>query len=408
MRMEAHSLPLAESERPRLLPDRVRHADAAEVVRERGAPHESHGSSRETHAPGGCFGELGHTRRVLAEPGRLEPGERGDRREGGVELLACDPHLRKRLDLEGLLPHPRLVQVGKKVVEILQGEAGEARVVRGACSTFDDGPRLLRARGGEEERDVPPDVQETHRQRNLVAAGVREPASVPAREDVLERCLDARTELEPPGEPLRHLAHRCERLTRPRCGVGDGVLDERVADLRLAANAYVRTVERKHLSGVDRVDEEERRSVRNVVAEQLRRLVPVRRAPGRVEKRDVVRVEELLRGRSGELAQTDGQHGRAQGVLQRLPGAEVGGERQGADHLGSTDRLLACRQYSCDRSGILRRHVDTLLPYVGRSQRRPTVAPAASTSIRRAAASVGSPGIVCMSPQTATIHPAPV
>ena len=86
-----------------------------------------------------------------------------------------------------------------------------------------------------------------------------------------------------------------------------------------------------------------------------------------MQKRDVVRVEELLRGRSGELAQTDGQHGRAQGVLQRLPGAEVGGERQGADHLGSTDRLLACRQYSCDRSGILRRHVDTLLPDVGRS-----------------------------------------
>ena len=171
------------------------------------------------------------------------------------------------------------------------------------------------------------DVQETYRQRNLFAAGVREPASVPAREDVLERRLDALTEVEPPGEPLRHLAHRGERLTRPRCGVGDRLLDERVADLRLAADPHVRPVEREHLRGVDRVDEEERRSVRDVVAEELSRLVAVGGAPGGVEERDVVRVHDLLRRCSGELAQPDREHGGAHCVLERLPGAEVGGER---------------------------------------------------------------------------------
>ena len=41
-------------------------------------------------------------------------------------------------------------------------------------------------------------------------------------------------------------------------------------------------------------------------------------------------------------------------------------------------------------------------------QRRPTVFPAASMSIRSAAASAGRPGIVCMSPHIATIQPAPV
>ena len=83
--------------------------------------------------------------------------------------------------------------------------------------------------------------------------------------------------------------------------------------------------------------------MRDVVAVQLRRLVPVRRAPGGVEERDVVGVRELLGGCSGELAEADREHGGAHRVLERLPGAEVGGERQGADHLGGTDRPLARR-----------------------------------------------------------------
>ena len=191
--------------------------------------------------------------------------------------------------------------------------------------------------------------------------GVRESPSVPAREDVLERRLDVRAEVEPPGEPLRHLAHRRERVTGPRAGVGDRVLDQRGADLRRAAGPDVGLVEREHLRRVGRVDQEERGSVLDVVAVQLRRLVAVRRAPGGVEERDVVRVRELLRRCSGELAETDREHGGAQRVLERLPGAEVGRERQGTDHLGGADRPLARRQRRCDRSGILGRHVGILL-----------------------------------------------
>ena len=105
-----------------------------------------------------------------------------------------------------------------------------------------------------------------------------EPTSVPAREDVFERGFDARAEFEPPGEPLRHLAHRRERLARPRACVGDRLLDERVADLRWAAGSDVGAVEREHLRRVGRVDEEERGPVRDVVVVDLQRLVPVRRA----------------------------------------------------------------------------------------------------------------------------------
>ena len=78
--------------------------------------------------------------------------------------------------------------------------------------------------------------------------------------------------------------------------------------------------------------------MRDVIAVELRRLVTVRCASRSVEQRDVVRVDELLRGRAGELSQTDREHGGAQGVLERLSGTEVCREREGADDLGRADR----------------------------------------------------------------------
>src|SRR5438874_9914903 len=102
MRVEPHPLPLSEAQPSGFLPGCVRHADAAEVVRERGPPHECHGSFRQSETPGRGLREIGYTRRVLAKPRRLETGERGDGREGGIDLLTCDPDLRERLDLEHL------------------------------------------------------------------------------------------------------------------------------------------------------------------------------------------------------------------------------------------------------------------------------------------------------------------
>ena len=129
-------------------------------------------------------------------------------------------------------------------------------------------------------------------------------------------------------------------VTGPRAGVGDRVLDHRGASMRRPSGPDVCPVERKHLRGARRVDEEDAGSVRDVVAEELGRLVPVRRAPRGVEERDVVRVRELLRGCSRELAETDREHGGAQRVLERLPRAEVGRGGASADHLRGPDRLL--------------------------------------------------------------------
>ena len=138
-----------------------------------------------------------------------------------------------------------------------------------------------------------------------------------------------------------HIVANASRALGPALAIASSIILARTSGGR--PDPDVGPVEREHLRRVGRVDEVEGGSVRDVVAVQLRRLVPVRRAPGGVEERDVVGVRELLRRRSGELAETDREHGGAQRVLERLPGAEVGREREGADHLGGADRPLGRR-----------------------------------------------------------------
>ena len=147
------------------------------------------------------------------------------------------------------------------------GELGEPRVVRGARSTLDDGARLVGARGGEEQGDVPRHVQETHRQRDRVAA--RRPG-IPVRPSARRRTR------APPGCPRRGRASRrtaAPPRTSSRTRRGPSGRRWRSASsislrahLRAAADPDVGFVERKDLRGVGRVDEVEGGSVRDVVA----------------------------------------------------------------------------------------------------------------------------------------------
>ena len=169
-------------------------------------------------------------------------------------------------------------------------------------------------------------MQEAHRQGDRVPCDVGEPSPVPAGEDVFERRLNVRVEIEPAREPLRHFAHHRKRRTPSRGGVRDRVLEHRCTHIRAPTGPHIGLVEREHLRRVGRVDQEERRPVLDVVPEQLRRFVPVRRAARGVEERDVVRVRELLLRCPGELAEPDGEHGAPHGMLERLPRAEIGRE----------------------------------------------------------------------------------
>ena len=60
-----------------------------------------------------------------------------------------------------------------------------------------------------------------------------------------------------------------------------------------------------------------------------------------MEECDVVRVRQLLLRRARKLAETNREDSSPQRVLERLPCAEVGREREGTDYLGSADRPLA-------------------------------------------------------------------
>jgi hypothetical protein len=125
VRVQAHALPVAQSERPRLLPDRVRHADAAEIERERRTPHLCDLAGREVQAPCRSLGQLRHGLGVSAQPARLEIGERRGDAERGIDLVAGDPALWRRLAGDRLVPDLRFVQAEQEVVEVLDRESGE-------------------------------------------------------------------------------------------------------------------------------------------------------------------------------------------------------------------------------------------------------------------------------------------
>jgi hypothetical protein len=143
----------------------------------------------------------------------------------------------------------------------------------------------------------------------------REPVPVPALEDERQRLQDPGTEAQPAGEPLRDLAVQREGRLGQRERVGQSLRDHLVADLGRPAGADPRRQEGADLLGVPRVDERERRPRRDVVAVQLGRLGPVGGAAEGVQQRDVVRVDELRRRHTGELAEAHGEDRGAQRLL---------------------------------------------------------------------------------------------
>ena len=144
--MQTYAFPLAEAERPRLLPDRVRHADAPQVVREGGAPKQCDGVRRQLQPPGGRLGKVRHVGRVLAEPRRLEVRQGSDGAEAGIDPVVREMEMRKWLALQRVVPHARLVELGERIVEIPQRELDEPRLVRLAGPTLEDRARVIASR----------------------------------------------------------------------------------------------------------------------------------------------------------------------------------------------------------------------------------------------------------------------
>jgi hypothetical protein len=104
--------------------------------------------------------------------------------------------------------------------------------------------------------------------------------------------------------------------------------------------AHVRLQEADDLLRIAGVDDGEGAARDDVVAEQERRLVPVRGAAGRVQERDVVGVADVPGRRIRELREPHREDGGPERVLERLPGPEVGREGERGDDLRRADRLL--------------------------------------------------------------------
>ena len=262
MRVEPDPLPLSEAEPSGFLPDRIRHADAAEILRERCASQERYGSRRQSQTPRGGLCEIGDAGRVLAKPWRLETGERGDGHERCVDfspgIQTCGNG-----SISSTCSHIRVSSSSARISSKFRRASSASRGSYAAPVRRSMTPRASTGPAAERKREM---SRPTCKRRigNGIASprDVREPPSVPAREHELQRSLDARAEVEPPRETLRDLAHRRKRIAGARAGVGDRVLDECGADLRWAACPDVRPVERKHLRRAGRIDEVEGGTVR--------------------------------------------------------------------------------------------------------------------------------------------------
>jgi hypothetical protein len=90
----------------------------------------------------------------LAQPRRLQAGDRGDRREAFFDRVTVEPDRRRGLNRERVLPHPRLVDLSEHCVEVRDRELCEARLIRGAGALLEHRTRALGAGGGEEQRGI--------------------------------------------------------------------------------------------------------------------------------------------------------------------------------------------------------------------------------------------------------------
>ena len=139
-------------------------------------------------------------------------------------------------------------------------------------------------------------MQHPRRRRDrLPRSRAREPVPIPALEEVRQVRDYAGAEAEPPGEPLRDLAVQGERRAHDLESVLERVGDHSLTNLRRSSLSDHIHEERAKLVEVASIHECELGARLDVVPEELRLLGRVRRATDRVEQRDVVGVDELLR-----------------------------------------------------------------------------------------------------------------
>jgi hypothetical protein len=273
---------------------------------------------------------------VAAERRRLEVGEVADDRERLVERRAGERRPGVRLRGHDLVPGGLAVEAREHVVGVPLERRHECGVELSAGATARDRERRARTVGAPAGLDEVRELDEAHRERDLVPSQARGALAVPAGEEVAHRLAHRRPQTEPLGDHHGGLAVRRHRLV----GAAVPLADEGGGEARAlpggSADADVpqHEAEEREAGEVDVVGGA---TEGDVVAEPPGELVGVRRAADPGEEGDVVRRLSLAGGRIDPVAEPDGDQTGAQHMLGRLAHAEVDPERQGRDELGEAD-----------------------------------------------------------------------
>ena len=126
--MQPDPFPLARAEPAGLVPDRVRHADAADVVDQAGAPQRAHLGLCKPEVPGRHRREVGDRRRVAQRVRRLEVDEVRDRQQRRVELLAGQHDRECRLGRDHRVPRLDVIETREQQIRLRAHERRQHRV----------------------------------------------------------------------------------------------------------------------------------------------------------------------------------------------------------------------------------------------------------------------------------------
>ena len=332
-----HALPLARAERPGLVPDRVRHAEPAEVVHEarRGAACAPPPSDRPSCVAGcarrgrrprasgrGCTATSGRrSSRSPAAPRRTRSPESTTASAGSASITASQ--------------RPDRVEPAEDLLRLGAQERRRVRdrtACRCACGRASSPPRPRRR--GARPRRTPPAARSATASGTSVARQLARPALARPTARRRRRAPSSTSSGSPSCSPSARASAACwaimpsssrwpesanSRPTRKRCSGG----------LPAPSSRNPAAVARRPLQLVVVLA----RLQRDVVAEPLRLLVGVGVAADVDQQRRVVDDRPRLLVEPEPLGEPQRDQALAQHVLHRLPEAEVDPERQRRDEL---------------------------------------------------------------------------
>jgi hypothetical protein len=333
VRVQPHPLPLAGSQRARLVPDRVRDTQAPEVVDERGAPQQARLVLGQAEPAGRRRRELRDCAGVPERVRRLEIDEVGDREQRPVEGVFRERDAERRLGLDHRAPGVGGVEPAEDRFRVGAQRLGQGWVELRAGASFRQAQRGVDAADAVGNLDELGELRQPGGERDAVlrqAAGP--PLSVPLFVRSHDRFRHCSGQPEPLGQRSRDRRvpsdHPVEVVP-----AGDRELEPhpKAVQGRIPATDEAHRSSRGSQAAV--LVLVLLRAQRDVVPEPLRLLVRVDVTAHVDEQGGVVDGRSLGLIEPYPLGQAQRDHAVAEHVLHRLSEAEIDAERERRDEL---------------------------------------------------------------------------